>query len=185
MLIQLNMNKLANLKQIAFTFIFALVGVISLGQSLHGSGTEDDPFVIESEDDWGYFAKDVNGGYDYHGQIVVLTKDIKVSEMVGRYKNTTNNAPFRGIFDGRWHTLSFNKGSDEEPFKEENCAPFRFITDATIKNLAVEGTIKSSKRYSAGFVGWSRGNEGSHITNCISSIFIDCQYYYIVHKQNS
>lgn len=52
-------------------------------------------------------------------------------------------------------------------------APFRVIDGATIKNLTVEGTIYSVKKYSAGLVGFAynaQTSKANNIINCISSI---------------
>lgn len=58
-------------------------------------------------------------------------------------------------------------------------APFRIIDGATIKNLTVDGTIVSSLKYNAGFVGFAFGNKtgnANNIKNCTSNIVINCRY---------
>ncbi len=54
------------------------------------------------------------------------------------------DACFRGVYDGGGFTLEFR--ADEAP---ENCAPFQYARDATIRNLRVSGQITSSNKYAA------------------------------------
>lgn len=82
-----------------------------------------------------------------------LSSNISVSNMAG-----SNDAKsFQGIFDGDNNSLTFNKGTEESPFAEDYCAPFRHVKNATIKNLHVAGTIYTSAKKAAGFVGESHG----------------------------
>ena len=95
-----------------------------------------------------------------------LGDDISVSTMAG-----TSSNQFRGTFDGDGQTLTFTKGTSAEPFAEEYCAPFRHVKNATIKNLHVAGTIYTSAKKAAGFVGESHG--ALTLTGCISSVNIN------------
>ena len=63
--------------------------------------------------------------------------------------------PFAGIFNGGGHTLTFNIGSEATPFGEDYCAPFRYVSGATIKNIFVDGDIYTSAQYAAGLVGYT------------------------------
>ena len=89
----------------------------------------------------------------FSGQFVKIDADISVSTMAG----TSDANSFQGTFDGDGQTLTFTKGTDAEPFAEEYCAPFRHVKNATIKNLHVAGTIYTSAKKAAGFVGESHG----------------------------
>ena len=131
-----------------------------------GTGTEDDPYLITNEADWGGFAYNVVYGNTFKGKYVKLTSDISVSAMAGRY-----GATFEGIFDGGDHKLTFTKGSSAKPFNEEYCAPFSYVKDGTVKNLHVDGTIYTSAKYAGGLVGRSLGEVT--ITNCRSSVTIN------------
>ena len=131
-----------------------------------GTGTEDDPYLITNEADWGGFAYNVVYGNTFKGKYVKLTSDISVSAMAGRY-----GATFEGIFDGGGHKLTFTKGSSAKPFNEEYCAPFSYLKDGTVKNLHVDGTIYTSAKYAGGLVGRSLGEVT--ITNCRSSVTIN------------
>ena len=132
-----------------------------------GSGTEGDPYTIGSANEWNAFANYVsNGGSDFKGQFVKLTADISVSEMVG-----TSDHRFQGTFLGDGvHTLTFTKGSAQNAFGEQYCAPFRYTKDAAIKNLKVEGEIYTAQKFAAGLVARNAGT--TTITNCHVSTVI-------------
>ena len=117
--------------------------------------------VISTPDDWNAFAQQVNDGMeDYRGQTVIMDADMEVSEMVGN-----SSHQFRGIFDGRGHTLTFNNGS-----APEYGAPFRYVNGATINNLRVVGTITTSSKFAAGIIANTIGN--TTVNNCRSSVTI-------------
>ena len=140
---------------------------VTAGWPTQGKGIEDTPFIVSSTDDWNTFADYVNSGYAFSGNFVKLGDDISVSTMAG----TSDANSFQGIFDGDGQTLTFTKGTSAEPFAEEYCAPFRHVKNATIKNLHVAGTIYTSAKKAAGFVGESHG--ALTLTGCISSVNIN------------
>ena len=117
--------------------------------------------IISSEAEWDSFAESVNNGNNYSNQFVKLTADISVSTMVG----TSETNSFQGTFlgDGT-HTLTFTKGTAESAFGAENCAPFRYTKNATIRDLKVTGTIYTSRKFAAGLV--ARNSGTTTITNC-------------------
>ena len=134
--------------------------------SLAGAGTEEDPVHISSVADWGRLANAVNGGYTFNEHLVMLHRDISVSDMVG----SSDANSFQGTFDGDGHTLTFTNGSADRPFAEDYCAPFRHVKNAVIKNLYTDGTITTSAMKGAGLVGESHG--ALTIENCRSSVTI-------------
>ena len=95
-----------------------------------GSGTAEDPYIINSEATWNYLAETVNAGNTYSGKYFQLTEDISVTRMVG---NSDSNS-FRGTFDGGGHTLNVDYSSNDY---ETRTAPFSHVHGATIKNLIV------------------------------------------------
>ena len=168
------MKKLAAIKRFVFVSVIMLVGVISWGQTLsplnpsgENPGSEDNPYLINNDTDWHTFAT-VNT-YWASGVVVRLDANITVSDMVG-----ASSPKYQGTFDGNWHTLTFNKGTDEDRYNYDYCAPFRYISGATIKNLTVEGSIISNKKFASGIAGSATGI--CYITNCTSSIHILCNY---------
>ena len=118
-------------------------------QTLSGSGTSAEPYLIQNDNDWYTFATSVTNGTSYSKMYVKLTADINAS---GVMAGDTNSNVFRGTFDGDGHTITFNMGESIAPFAEDYCAPFRKIASATIKNLKTTGTIYTSQRYAAGIV---------------------------------
>lgn len=54
-----------------------------VAQNISGTGTKDEPYLINTTDDWNLFAKSVEGGIDYYGKYVKLTNNITISTMVG------------------------------------------------------------------------------------------------------
>ena len=73
---------------------------------------------------------------------------------------------YRGTFDGNGHTLTFNVPDHGV----ELLAPFRYVGNATIKNLHTAGTITSSQRYVSGLVGKTMEGATVNIENCRSSV---------------
>ncbi|MBQ5540979.1 MAG: BspA family leucine-rich repeat surface protein, partial [Bacteroidales bacterium] len=135
-----------------------------------GSGTETDPYLIESESDWNTFASDVNGGYPYSGKYVKLVADISVSTMVGASTHPYDVGvikPFAGTFDGNGKTLVIDIKDVEDAY----IAPFRFLDGATIKNIKVTGTVDAATyKQGASLVGRTTGTV--NLINCHCSATI-------------
>ncbi|MBR2206516.1 MAG: InlB B-repeat-containing protein [Prevotella sp.] len=127
-----------------------------------GSGTEADPYIIETNANFEALAYHVNNGETYKGKFFKMTANISTTAMVGDYGTNA----FMGTFDGDGHTLTVSYTG----ITEDRTAPFRRISGATIKNLHTAGTIKTSARYAGGIVGYSRYY--SKIENCRSSVTI-------------
>ena len=126
-----------------------------------GDGAAKTPYIISSEDHWNQLSTNVAAGNDYDGKYFQLDADITVSSMLGTGTTAKNARPFKGIFDGNGYTLTFNHVSATA---ENDIAPFRFVSNATIKNLHVDGTITTANRHSAGLVG--RAYRTTLIQNC-------------------
>lgn len=140
-----------------------------VSKNISGTGTKDEPYLINTTDDWNLFAKSVEGGIDYYGKYVKLTNDITISTMVG-VCDESGDRPFRGIFEGDNHTLTANITSTATGDNKNNqgVAPFHLIKQATIQNLIVAGNITSASKYAAGLVGWIDGkSKDSNIKDCI------------------
>lgn len=111
-----------------------------------------------------WFTKLVNGtleGVDRDSSAnAVLLNDIDMTGMDG-YVATE----YSGTFDGNGHTLKIRLDSTEQ-----YAAPFRYVKDATIRNLTVEGTVTTSAKFAAGIVGKSDGK--TTLENCLSRVVI-------------
>ena len=120
--------------------------------------------TINNTDEWNEMAHCVKFGCTLSGKYVKLTNNISVSTMVG--DSETNS--FQGTFDGDGHTLSFNKSD----FTGIYCAPFRYVGNATFRNLRVAGTINTTYQYAGGMIGWIVNGRTVSIENCRSSVTI-------------
>ncbi len=138
-----------------------------------GEGTADNPYIITTEEQWNTIAREVAQERNFSGQYLKLGNDISVSTMVGTSNDYHFNKFFAGNFNGDGHTLTFNCGTESEPFNEDYCAPFHSAKNATITNLTVVGDIYTAKRYAAGFIAESENNI---IQDCLSSINIHSTY---------
>ena len=92
---------------------------------------------------------------------VKLTSDISVSEMAG----ISEDFSFRGLFDGGGHTLTVSYNTEYAV-----TAPFRYVNNATIRNLKTTGTITTSAMCAAGIVGEVAGS--LNLISCSSSVSI-------------
>lgn len=142
----------------AVLLLALLTASTAWAQSLSGSGTAADPYIISSDEDYAEFAS--NSAYWASGVVVKLTANVSTNKMVG-----TDTNKFKGNFFGNGHTLTVELTS-----VGENCAPFRYAEGATFTGLHTAGTVTTSHKYGTGLV----GNSGSNLTirNCWSSVTI-------------
>ena len=125
--------------------------------------TEKDYYEIASKEDWKAFRDLVNDGHTaVDGK---LTKDVDLGTeilMVGYYLPNV----YSGTFDGQGHTLSFNWDAGNR----EAIAPFKYVKDATIRNLRTQGKITSSS-YDSQLSGLIMNAEGNTtISGCVSEV---------------
>ena len=133
----------------------------TIDDTQYTSGT----IFIRSIDDWGKFSQMVEEAKGQRDVNAVLMTDINAgSVMIGQESNTA----YRGTFDGNGHTVTFNMVSQST----EAIAPFHMVSDATIKNLHMVGSIESSKKFASGLIGQIVENATVDIKNCHSSITI-------------
>ncbi len=119
--------------------------------------TSDNVFLT-----WEEFAASVSDGNTYEGKTVYLETDITtpVTAMVG-----TNDALFKGTFDGMGHTLTVNYTSTAG-----RCAVFNTVDNASFMDLNLAGTMSVGHFPSGGLIGYVLN--GCHITNCVSAVEI-------------
>lgn len=138
---------------------------------LEGEGTAEDPYLIEDEHDWSVLTNKVDYGTGVDSYYK-LTADLNIAE--GEPINTiigTTEHPFRGHFDGGWHTLTININRTGLIY----AAPFGVVDGATIENLKVAGTIRTDNKFAGGILGWVNNTDDTretHINNCISVVNI-------------
>lgn len=147
--------------------------------TFQGSGIENDPYLIPSDDVWNYLADQVNGGTNYSGKYFQQTGDFTVSsKIIGYPTNDTHYVTFNGIYDGNGHTITASINKSDERY----VAPFHCIADATIKNVIVTGSVTVSgsasierRRHPAGLVGVTDGT--CILQNCrVSANVSGCDY---------
>ena len=124
-------------------------------------------YTIKNADGWDYFCQRIQ--YDanldgFSGKTVELAANISVTTMAGMVH------PFKGTFDGKGKTLTFNRTADAM-----YTAPFQNTNGATISDLHVEGTITGgTNSYISGLVGSANGNltiRDCHVSTQISTTF--------------
>ena len=128
---------------------------------------DGDTYTIKNADGWNYFCQRMQ--YDanidgFNGKTIELADDITVTKMAGTVH------PFKGTFDGKGKTLTFNYIADAM-----YCAPFQNTNGATIRNLHVTGLIEGGlNSYIGGLVGSTEGNitiSDCHVSTNISTTF--------------
>ena len=144
-----------------------------------GSGTEDDPYVIQYPSQLDLLATNVNGGESYDGIYFVLANDITYTHTTdwddatstennytpigGSYNNSSRS--FRGTFDGQGHTISgiriYRAGNE---YVDEYLGLFGSVDDGTVKNVTVSDMRITGYSYVGGIAGENYG--GGKIVNC-------------------
>jgi hypothetical protein len=140
----------------------ATIALISTPDPAHFAETADNEYTIYDATGWNVFCdllEENNQGF-FTGKTVVLDKDIAVTRMAG-----STNHEFSGTFDGQKHTLTVAITGTVQ-----GTAPFCEIKGATIRNLAVTGSV-AGKRHSAGLVGFARGDNS--VTNIIENCLVN------------
>jgi len=149
---------------------------VNTATALPGSGTQEDPYRIESLADFDEFAADPN----YWSGFTRLETDVNLA---GRTYTTAVIAPdksssyefqgtsFTGVFDGNAHKITnltmhdFGAGNDFMGL-------FGHIEDGEVKNLGLEGGSVSGDEYVGGLVAWNKGS----VSNCYSNVDISGEW---------
>ena len=144
-----------------------LGGTFTFPMNADNFAQDGDTYTIKNADGWNYFCQRIQ--YDanldgFSGKTVELAANISVTTMAGMVH------PFKGTFDGKGKTLTFNHTADAM-----YTAPFQNTNGATISNLHVEGTITGGNNsYLGGLVGSANGNltiRDCHVSTQISTTF--------------
>ena len=159
--------KIKNLIERLSLFLLALVLTMPTWAQ-GGSGNESETITIASKEDWKAFCQRVNSGQTTLN--AKLTKDVDLGEeivMAGTADPSYYNFfYYTGTFDGQGHTLSFNWDAGST----NDVAPFRYVKDATIKNLRTQGKNTSKGEGLSGMVYAALGT--TTLTGCISDVDI-------------
>jgi uncharacterized repeat protein (TIGR02543 family) len=84
-----------------------------------GSGSQEDPFLISSADDWSLLADNLSYGYSYSGKYISLSSDLSISSPLG-----SDTHPFDGIFLGNNHTICSSATSIFAKIKNASVSDF-------------------------------------------------------------
>ena len=134
-------------------------------------------YQIGTAEDLKDFAALVNGGEGMPYLNAVLTADIDKGAdltMIGR-----DGLDYQGCFDGAGHTITIDAINQDA----DGTAIFRNVGDnALIKNLKVQGTITTNKKYASGIAAWSAGTiRGCYVDiNVVSAMAGDATHGGIV-----
>ena len=134
-----------------------------ISTSFLGSGTEADPYQINSAADLAYLASSVNAGTNYEGKYFVLNVDLNLNNEswtpIG-----TKAAPFAGTFDGNGKKI-YNLSVTMDV---ANAGLFGYVS-GTIKELGiVSGTISPASTSASTYVGGLVGYLTGKVENCYS-----------------
>ncbi|MBQ9362439.1 MAG: hypothetical protein IJT97_03350, partial [Bacteroidaceae bacterium] len=125
---------------------------------------KDRYITINTAADWNTFVNMVTETQGKYSVNAWLMADISVSNQVG----IDSNAPYRGTFEGNGHTLTVNITGNQQ------CnAPFRYVTNAIIRNLHTAGTITTSQKFAGGLVSRVLDNGSLLIDGCHVSVDIN------------
>ena len=166
-----------------FTEERTICGVTLYAAALPGSGTEADPYVISSDDDWNMLCA-ISNQNSFEGKYIDVRSDIG-SEKPVYYMVATNplTYPFRGKLNGNGHTITvgFDDYSNLYNASVEatvGFAPIQSVGDGCeIRNVNFAGSFQTSQKLGSGIVAYViAGTEESHtdvlLENCRSSVSI-------------
>ena len=152
---------------LSLVLVFSVIGISTFAEeatALSGSGTEADPFLINTVDELKFFAASVNAGettYNAKNVWVALGSDLDLENNAWTPIGTKAN-PFKGIFDGGEHTVSNLYINDAEL---SNAGLFGYAKDAKINNVNVKN-VNITAYYAVGAI------TGTHYTGSISNCHV-------------
>lgn len=127
-----------------------------------GSGTETDPYLIESGAELAYLSKFCAEGGNTSGLYYELTADIDLANNVFTPIGPSSTNQFKGIFNGAGNTISNLKIDRTESLS----GLFGRVNGATIQDLTIDhATITSTSGNVGALVGAAYGT--CTITNCV------------------
>ena len=133
----------------------------------------DGNYLIQSEADWNALSDAVRANELCQGLTFKQTADISVSRPIGGWKNNQKKF-FCGTYDGGNHTLTVTLNYTDSDFRNNDsnyCCPFPYVSGVTIKNLRVEGTIYTKKKFASGLLGQLL--DGGNISNVEVAVTIN------------
>lgn len=133
-------------------------------ESFNGLGTVKSPYLIESKEDLYRFEKLVNSNYygdDFKTACYKQTVDIDLQDEQFTSIGIGYENCFMGVYDGNYHTIRGLNVKETAVY----AGLFKVISgEASIRNLAVQGSVSSTNSYVGGLVG--EIGYGASISNC-------------------
>ena len=147
---------------LVLTMVFSLMPAALAADTLSGSGTEDDPYLLATAADLKAF-RDMANAEASSKLCATLTADIDLGgEDWKPFEGPSVGDAYAGIFDGANHTI---KGLSVNLTSNAGAGLFGTVCGATIKNLKVEGNVSASNSaFVGGIVG--RTQTSATIDSC-------------------
>lgn len=184
------------MKKTLYIILLVLMGMNLTAQSVwdgkreairNGSGTENDPYLIENAQNLAWLVYLINWDYAKwtEGKYFLLTTDIDLNGSadnqwipIGAGATKSGNKCFNGVFDGGFHKITglyIDNDNDinnsESLWAPSNAAFFTQLgNNAEIKNVYLEGSVVNTKS-SAGF-----SCQGGNFEYCISNVEVKSTY---------
>ena len=123
-----------------------------IGDLASATDEDSETVTIDSGKLLAALVQSVNGGNDYAGYTIKLTKNLDLNGIEWTPIGQKNGNKFKGIFDGQGYTVTGLKISEEKAAAFDGYVAFFGATEgATIKNLTVAGSVTGND--AAGIVG--------------------------------
>ena len=138
-----------------------------------GTGTELDPYIIETAEQLAYLSSRVKSANRFEGKYIKMVNSIDLNNIewtpIGNAKNYTTY--FHGNFDGG-NNLIYNLNITGEYYQ---AGLFGRCEDATIKNLTIEsGSINIPSAITPDYIGGIAGiMTDGEISNCVNKAIIN------------
>ncbi len=144
---------------------------VSVSAALVGSGTEYDPYLITSENDLAFVAKQVNDAVTtYAGEYFKLTVDLDLGGHTWTPIGVAKPNYFYGNFDGDGHTITgLTVKTDPDNSDALYGGLFGRCYDGVIKNINVDGANIVSSKYAgviAGHLSATKDTGSCSVINC-------------------
>lgn len=132
-------------------------------------------YLIQNEADWYALSDAVRANELCQGLTFKQTADLSVNRPIGGWKDNQKKF-FCGTYDGGNHTLTVTLKWNDADFRNNDsnyCCPFPYVSGVTIKNLRVEGTVTTEKKFGSGLLGQLL--DGGNISNVEVAVTIISQ----------
>lgn len=137
----------------------------TVSEGLSGSGTEEDPYLVQSGADLAYIDQNMTAAENFKGVYFKMTRSIDLgnySMKIGEYPGWGGRKIFSGIFDG--NNCSIINLNMTESGKG---AGLFSVLSGTVKNLTVYGKVAGDDLMTGGIVGWLYNGT---LENCVNYV---------------